>query len=269
MLAMQNEVLRELNHALARHGTPTSLSFCHVDVEGVIQRISREVGVSAGRTSDRRRNSANGPRAWAAPLVAAHAGRPAKSIDGYAVDLGDNVGVLRPIVQQPMCSGCHGTAERLAPGVLVILKQRYPSDRATGFRDGEIRGWFWVEVPKQHIMTVSSEVCRPDDNLAQAVSQLWSVDCGVLPVVDHAGCLAGIVTDRDICIALGTRSERASEVQVRTVMRTSVATCNPGEDVISALARMGDHQVRRLTVVDDERRLLGIVSLGDAALAAG
>ncbi len=121
----------------------------------------------------------------------------------------------------------------------------------------------------QDIMTVSPEVCRPDDNLAEAVSQLWSADCGVLPVVDHAGRLAGILTDRDVCIALGTRNERASAVSVETVMRSSVETCGPGEDVISALARMADRQVRRLPVVDDERRLLGILSLSDAALATG
>lgn len=119
------------------------------------------------------------------------------------------------------------------------------------------------------IMTVAPEVCRPDDNLAQAVSQLWNVDCGVLPVVDHTGRLAGIVTDRDICIALGTRNQRASEVRVNTVMRTSVETCAPDNDVIVALGRMSGRQVRRLPVVDDEHRLLGIVSLSDAAGAAG
>jgi len=121
----------------------------------------------------------------------------------------------------------------------------------------------------QDIMTVSPEVCRPEDNLAEAVSQLWSADCGVLPIVDHAGRLAGIVTDRDICIALGTRNERPSAVPVRSVMRSSVETCGPGDDVIAALARMAEHQVRRLPVVDDERRLLGILSLSDAALATG
>jgi len=121
----------------------------------------------------------------------------------------------------------------------------------------------------QAIMTVSPDVCRPDDNLAEAVAQLWSVDCGVLPVVDHAGRLAGIITDRDICIAVGTRNARPSDVRVRTVMCSSVETTSPDEDVITALARMADRQVRRLPVVDDERRLLGLVSLGDAALASG
>jgi CBS domain-containing protein len=121
----------------------------------------------------------------------------------------------------------------------------------------------------QDLMTVSPEACHPDDNLAHAVSQLWKADCGALPVVDHAGRLAGILTDRDICIALGTRDARASESSVGSVMRTSVEMCEPDDDVLTALARMADRRVRRLPVVDAEHRLLGIVSLGDAALAAG
>jgi CBS domain-containing protein len=121
----------------------------------------------------------------------------------------------------------------------------------------------------QEIMTVSPEACRPDDNVAEAVSQLWKADCGALPVVDRAGRLAGILTDRDICIALGTKNVRASDIAVRSVMRTSVETCDPSDDVLTALGRMGDRRVRRLPVVDDQHRLLGILSLGDAVLATG
>jgi CBS domain-containing protein len=53
------------------------------------------------------------------------------------------------------------------------------------------------------IMTASPEACRADHNLAAAVELLWKADCGVLPVVDHSGRVAGILTDRDICIASG------------------------------------------------------------------
>ena len=71
-----------------------------------------------------------------------------RSVEGFAVDLGDKVGVLRPIVERPMCAGCHGPAEQLHPAVKLALTERYPADRAVGFVDGEIRGWFWVEMPK-------------------------------------------------------------------------------------------------------------------------
>lgn len=118
------------------------------------------------------------------------------------------------------------------------------------------------------IMTPSPEVCRPDDNLAKAVELLWKADCGVLPVVDHSGRVAGILTDRDICIALGTRNVRASNAGVASVMRTTVQTCHPSDDVLTALSLMTDRRVRRLPVVDGGR-LVGVVSLNDAVLAAG
>ena len=110
--------------------------------------MGRNEGIAAGRTSDRLRNPTNAPRPWAASLVKAHAGQEARKVEGFAVDLGDKVGVLRPIVEQPMCAGCHGTEKQLAPGMKLVLQNRYPADRATGFRNGEIRGWFWVEMPK-------------------------------------------------------------------------------------------------------------------------
>jgi CBS domain-containing protein len=119
------------------------------------------------------------------------------------------------------------------------------------------------------VMTAAPEACRPDDNLAKAVERLWAADCGVLPVIDHTGRVAGILTDRDICIALGTRNAPASEVRVDSVMRTTVHTCAPDEDVLLALSRMTDHRVRRLPVVDDKDRLVGILSLNDAVLTAG
>jgi hypothetical protein len=148
IVTMQSALLRELTDALARRGVAGSLGFCHVEVTAITQRVSGEQGVAAGRTSDRLRNPANAPRRWAMPFVAAHAGRAARTVEGYAVDLGDKVGVLRPIVEQRLCAGCHGPADGFAPGVTLVLRERYPADRAIGFKEGEIRGWYWVEMPK-------------------------------------------------------------------------------------------------------------------------
>jgi hypothetical protein len=121
---------------------------CHIDVIGVTARVARRAGVTAGRTSDRLRNPANRPPEWAAALVAAAAGRRARDIDGYVVDLGDAVGVLRPIAHQPACTPCHGAAQQIDSRVRANLALRYPTDRAIGFRDGDLRGWFWVRLPK-------------------------------------------------------------------------------------------------------------------------
>ena len=147
--SMQDALLRELTEATRAGGPAFAIKSCHLDVIGIIHRIGRQQGVAAGRTSDRLRSPANAPKPWAAALVAANAGRRGRDVPGFVVDLGDKVGVLRPIAQRPICASCHGPADTLAPAVRAELRDRYPRDRAVGFTEGEIRGWFWVEVPKK------------------------------------------------------------------------------------------------------------------------
>lgn len=148
VVAMHDSLLRELRTALQKGGPAQAVNSCHIDVAGITRRLAGTDRVAAGRTGDRLRSAANAPRAWAAPLVTTHAGRQARDVDGFVVDLGGSIGVLRPIAHQRMCTPCHGPADRLDAGVRDILRARYPSDRATGFKDGEIRGWYWVEIPK-------------------------------------------------------------------------------------------------------------------------
>ena len=146
--SMQDALLRELTGALQQGGPAFAIKSCHIDVAGIIHRIGRQEGVAAGRTSDRLRSPTNAPRPWAAALVAANAGRRVREVPGFVVDLGDKVGVLRPIAQRPMCAACHGAADTLEASVRGELRDRYPRDQAVGFAEGEIRGWFWVEMPK-------------------------------------------------------------------------------------------------------------------------
>ena len=148
VVSLQDALLRELTKGLEAGGPAFAVQSCHIDVVGITRRIGRQEGVTAGRTSDRLRNPANTPRPWAAALVADNAGRRARDVPGFAVDLGDKIGVLRPIAHRPMCASCHGAADSLDQAVQAQLRDRYPRDRATGFAEGEIRGWFWVEVPK-------------------------------------------------------------------------------------------------------------------------
>jgi len=147
--AMQDAMLRELTTALNKGGPSSAIKSCHIDVIGVIQRIGRQEGIAAGRTSHRLRSPTNAPRPWAAALVKANAGRLARDVDGFAVDLGDKVGVLRPMAQRSMCASCHGPADKVRPAVREVLSDRYPRDQALGFTEGEIRGWLWVEMPKK------------------------------------------------------------------------------------------------------------------------
>ena len=145
--AMQDAVLRELTHGLREGGPELAITSCHLDATTITRRIGDQEGVAAGRTSHRLRSPANAPKPWAAPLVAAHAGRKARDVEGFVVDLGDRLGVLRPIAHRPICAGCHGPVERISPAVRQLVADWYPADKAVGFAVGEIRGWFWVEMP--------------------------------------------------------------------------------------------------------------------------
>jgi CBS domain-containing protein len=117
-------------------------------------------------------------------------------------------------------------------------------------------------------MMSAPKSCRPDTNLAAAVETMWVNDCGFLPVVDLEGRVNGVITDRDICIALGTRNQRASDVLVRDVMTDRVYACAAEDDIHTALETMEKHQVRRLPVVNLDRKLTGILSIGDVTLHA-
>jgi CBS domain-containing protein len=117
------------------------------------------------------------------------------------------------------------------------------------------------------IMTAEPRTCTTDTTVAEAAHLMWDADCGILPVVD-GGPLVGVVTDRDMYIALATRNARASELQVGEVATRIVATCEPEDDVQAALATMKHARVRRLPVVGFGGTVLGILSMNDIVLAA-
>jgi len=118
------------------------------------------------------------------------------------------------------------------------------------------------------IMTTEPRVCSRDTNLATAAELMLDGDCGILPVV-REGKLVGVVTDRDLYIALATRNKLASHLTVGDVVQTPVWTCGPDDDVQAALVTMKQHSVRRLPVEGFGGTVLGIISLDDISLAAG
>lgn len=117
------------------------------------------------------------------------------------------------------------------------------------------------------IMTKEPQCCGLDTNLAAAAGLMWSNDCGALPVVED-GKLAGIITDRDICIGLGTRNQPAADARVRDVASHEVQTCAPDDDIHTAMAIMRRAKVHRLPVVSNGGRVEGIIALNDLVLAA-
>ncbi len=110
--------------------------------------------------------------------------------------------------------------------------------------------------------------CGMETNLAQAVQLMWDHGCGFLPVVGDGGNVIGVMTDRDIAIALGTRERRASEVFVRDVMPRSLFTCTSDDDIHTALKTLRGQGIRRLPVIDREGRLVGVLSVDDVVVKA-
>ncbi|MGH9258020.1 MAG: CBS domain-containing protein [Vicinamibacterales bacterium] len=118
------------------------------------------------------------------------------------------------------------------------------------------------------IMTTDVRTCSPETSVAAAAALMLDADCGFLPVV-AGGKLVGVVTDRDMYIALATRNMLASQLTVAEVARTQVWTCRPDDDVHAALETMQQHRVRRLPVEGFGGTVLGVVSMNDIVLAAG
>lgn len=118
------------------------------------------------------------------------------------------------------------------------------------------------------IMMGTPYFCHPESNLGEAAELMWKGNCGFLPVVGSEGNVVGVVTDRDICIALGTRGRPPGEVVVADVMLKKVYSCAPEDDVRVALGTMRDGRVRRLPVVAKEGRLVGVISVDDVLLRA-
>jgi CBS domain-containing protein len=115
----------------------------------------------------------------------------------------------------------------------------------------------------QDSMTTPVRSCRPTATLAEATGIMWEADCGIVPVVNERGEVLGVITDRDIAIALGSRGTTASALRVADVMATDVVTCAPQDTITEALAVMQKHRVRRLPVVGIGGVLLGILSVND------
>jgi CBS domain-containing protein len=115
------------------------------------------------------------------------------------------------------------------------------------------------------IMTTDVRSCGPQSTLAAAAMIMWDNDCGVVPVVNTAQQVVGMITDRDICMAVATQNRLASEIKVGDVSSGRVQSCRSDLDVRDALDVMRREQLRRLPVTDAEGRLVGILSLADIA----
>jgi len=121
----------------------------------------------------------------------------------------------------------------------------------------------------KEVMTRGVECTRPGATLQEAAAKMKSLDVGVLPVCGDDDRLAGMITDRDITVRSSAEGESPASIKVADVMTPEVVYCFEDQDVQEAGRLMQERQIRRLAVLNRDKRLVGMISLGDLALESG
>jgi CBS domain-containing protein len=119
----------------------------------------------------------------------------------------------------------------------------------------------------QEAMTHSPRSVRPEDSAVEAARLMRDEDTGIAPVTD-GDKLVGVVTDRDLAIRVVAEEKDPREVKVGDISSQNLVTVDPQQDLDEALRLMAQHQVRRLPVVEEDGRLVGILAQADVARKA-
>ncbi len=157
--AMFKQLSGRLMEVMKSDGPGAAIEVCSNEAAKFATQVGEQQGVKIGRTALKLRNAKNQSPAWAEGLLSEELTEPHfVSIDA------DTVGALLPIKLQEKCLTCHGARESLASPVKEQLAKFYPDDAATGFKEGDLRGWFWVEVPRK--VTNSADSASIDQDAA-------------------------------------------------------------------------------------------------------
>ena len=118
------------------------------------------------------------------------------------------------------------------------------------------------------VMTKNPVCCVPDNMVIKAADLMKSDHVGSIPVIENEQTqkLVGIVTDRDLALKVVAEGLDAKSTKVETIMTRKVVTCSPEDDVQKAVDAMSKHQLRRIPVVDDDNKILGIIAQADVAI---
>jgi CBS domain-containing protein len=117
------------------------------------------------------------------------------------------------------------------------------------------------------LMTKQVATVRATDSTAVAARLMWDCDCGAVPVLDGEGRAIAMITDRDICMAALMRDAAPSAIPVSEAMSQTLRFCAPDESVSTAESIMRTYQIRRIPIVDKDRRPVGVLSLADIVRA--
>ena len=109
--------------------------------------------------------------------------------------------------------------------------------------------------------------CSTEDSLMKAADVMRLRDCGVVPITDDAKTVVGMLTDRDVCLAIVARNRKASDVKTKDLLKGKAITCLADDDLESALRKMRKYQIKRLAVVDKDIKLVGMLTISDVLLS--
>ena len=169
VLAAKDELFKQLStrliEAMSSGGPAAAIEVCSREAPKIAAAVGEQHGVAIGRTSFKLRNPKNAPPEWAKAWV------EEKTEEVQYVELPDGgTGALLPIRLKTQCLTCHGSSEQIADDVMAKLTALYPDDQATGFKEGDLRGWFWVVVPAASETNAPGEKDSPmtEDHQPQA-----------------------------------------------------------------------------------------------------
>jgi len=117
------------------------------------------------------------------------------------------------------------------------------------------------------VMTQNPVCCLPTDTVSKAAQLMKAENVGSIPVIEDEQTmkLIGIVTDRDLALQVVAPERDTGSTLVADVMTYEVVTCRASDDVQKAVDTMSKHQLRRMPVVDNDQRIVGIISQADVA----
>ncbi|OLE50805.1 MAG: hypothetical protein AUG51_26325 [Acidobacteria bacterium 13_1_20CM_3_53_8] len=117
------------------------------------------------------------------------------------------------------------------------------------------------------IMTKDPVCCLSSDTVNKAAQLMKTENVGPIPVVadEESKRLIGIVTDRDLALKVVAEAKDAKSTMVDDVMTTGVVACRADDNLQNALKAMEEHQVRRIPIIDDNDRVIGIIAQADIA----
>lgn len=139
-----------LQQSIREKGVGGAIEYCNINAAAITSLYERD-GVVIRRTAQKYRNPSNAPDSIEKVIF-----RHYDSLSGnkqplqhVVMPLGGKVHYFKPIILQPMCRNCHGAiGSDIQPGTMGLIKRSYPSDRATGFSDGDLRGIWHVSFPR-------------------------------------------------------------------------------------------------------------------------